>query len=97
MTRYKSNYLLNLINRFRENKEEKNKLNKELKDLFHGRKIKITKKEYNGQPYGTSKPSLYGKIFILHWQNISFHNDKIYFFLSGHNAPLFFGDFEIVD
>lgn len=48
------------------------KINQDAKELIQGREMKILS-DYNGQPYGSSKPSLKGKIFRV--ESVSIEGD----------------------
>ena len=83
------NKLDELTLRAKKNAEQRREIYREIKDYFQGKRIKIKDKFFNGQPHGSSKPSLYGKIFTTEQYEVSIGwGGRIIFFIKRDSISL---------
>lgn len=71
----KLNYYLKEIKKTDDHRES---LDACLSKHMTGKRFQITNKRFNGQPFGDSKPSLYGRIFTIEPRKVFVDNGKLY-------------------
>lgn len=71
---------------------------KDLNSQYAGKKAKIISSTYNGQPYGSSKPKLTGKVYNIKYIFVSTSsNSNIGVFLEGQSLSLRLDEIEIIE
>ena len=91
--------LQDIKNRIRNNHSEKIALYRELNNILAGKNIKITCPEFNGQPFGSSKPKLKGRLYKIEYGDALISDGEPYLHIRKPwmGDSLTFDQFEIED
>jgi hypothetical protein len=90
-----NNELRQLFSDASEHANNRIKLNQRIEDAYKGKMVRILS-DFNGQPYGRSRPNLKGRIFKVDWTCLQ-PDGRITVSFRDHREPIDATNVEIID